>query len=884
MAILPLTGWEPHRAVSWAARAHELGLGNLRCLVFGREPITSSEIWLDGHITEWRHERYDRGFTLTNAKGLNYKVGGTNTTSSIATNFLLLYLPDKLVGAAIPDEESPDAIDRAIRSTSDPDEFAAELNRVEYGVRLGITARQMRAKYLHDHDSQRHARSQLVAVESSAKSSVAAGVEGWRRYMDGVLNQCEGVVLQSDVAVHLAYIAALVPCESSARLLLKFCSDERQAVRRAAALSLRSLEDYLQEEAAASPALLSEVIDQTRALLGDLVPEIRVYAAESLGYFGNDEGTVLLDLVRLLSTDEDAHVRWACAVSLGRRARVHEVYEPLLEATRGDSYVRVRKSALLSLGRVLGKSRLDPVPLELSRLDLEQLETYLRERLADRDEGVAGYAAYALGELGDLVTGETVGALVESLVPELSFVVRCNALLALGKLLPRASLSDDDSGRLEDLMHANLFAEVSSEHPGSAYREWFLDQGWQLLTHLARPRLAALYARSASETFGDYPKRARYYEALAQCELAEADLSTMRLERSIDRLKSALAKFSELRQLPNRAGDLSERAISAAATRALLVRARLEFLDGLRRIRSGAASLSTGESPFVRAEELYRRVLDGRPGEPTAVELVGVDGMANTAQREYELVAAYVQLCQVSQYAERLRIAVVNLDEDAMLLRRLGLLDASIANFCREIEPREYVPAVRELSVGLRGLLLHTYESLVAAVKPITAIVGGVADEALRLVCCTLPIPDVDYRLLGSGRASFTMRIEGKIDGVGTETDPYRVRVDEAWSVRVVVGVVLRAENELLVLREIESPLQSRSEWPVPVHEGTAVHRIEYAGLPARDEPYALEFALEFLYRGIADIAQRRSLFIKVVPGSPNASAPLSERQRRSFT
>jgi hypothetical protein len=50
MAVLPITGWEPHRAVEWAARAHERGLDNLRCLVFGREPITSSEIWLDGNV------------------------------------------------------------------------------------------------------------------------------------------------------------------------------------------------------------------------------------------------------------------------------------------------------------------------------------------------------------------------------------------------------------------------------------------------------------------------------------------------------------------------------------------------------------------------------------------------------------------------------------------------------------------------------------------------------------------------------------------------------------------------------------------------------------------------------------------------------------------
>src|ERR1700722_7167551 len=99
MKVLPFTGWEPHRTVAWIRRCREANGVPPACIVFGREPITSSEIWLEGVVVEERHDKYDRGFTLADAEGLKYKVGGTNTTSSIALHFLLLYVPDEVLAS-----------------------------------------------------------------------------------------------------------------------------------------------------------------------------------------------------------------------------------------------------------------------------------------------------------------------------------------------------------------------------------------------------------------------------------------------------------------------------------------------------------------------------------------------------------------------------------------------------------------------------------------------------------------------------------------------------------------------------------------------------------------------------------------------------------------
>ena len=319
----------------------------------------------------------------------------------------------------------------------------------------------------------------------------------------------------------------------------------------------------------------------------------------------------------------------------------------LVEAAKNDPFIRVQRGALLSLGRVLAKSRVDPVALELAALDRGELIAMLNDKLDADDEVVRSYAAYCLGELGPELPDYVLDRLIAYLDPKGSFALRCNALLALVKISPEEVAGSERLSRVEVLMRANLSAAASSEHPGSAYREWFLEQGWRLLTHLSLSRLAALYARTGAETFAKFPKRSKYLEALAQCQLAEAELGQAHLQRAIDRLKDAAAKLEEMRRISSKPGDLSQRTVDASSIRSLLVHARLATLESLLGLRILGLELSRVEGLVEKAEALYRQVLEGRPAEPTQISVADSEGSPATAEREYELVGIHLMLTRL---------------------------------------------------------------------------------------------------------------------------------------------------------------------------------------------------------------------------------------------
>jgi HEAT repeat protein len=171
----------------------------------------------------------------------------------------------------------------------------------------------------------------------------------------------------------------------------------------------------------------TEVLERMPSYVGDGVPGLRQYAAESLGAIGDSRGLpTLVDFSR----DEDSTVRRLTAESLGRLGDKRAVPELLALLKDGDATVRA--SAAGALGRLEAKEAIS----ELFKL-LE--DSYPTARWA---------AAQALGSLGDK---EAVPQLL-ALRKDDDGWVRRTAVEALARLgYPgaenelRAMLNDDDA-------------------------------------------------------------------------------------------------------------------------------------------------------------------------------------------------------------------------------------------------------------------------------------------------------------------------------------------------------------------------------------------------------------------------------------------------------
>src|SRR5574337_1032078 len=95
------TGWEPHEFI----RLSRLLADNRivpKINIFGREPITTTEVSISGTVIETIWDKYDRGVIVRSNDGRRYKVGGTNTTSSIASQVVLFsQIPENFFGRII---------------------------------------------------------------------------------------------------------------------------------------------------------------------------------------------------------------------------------------------------------------------------------------------------------------------------------------------------------------------------------------------------------------------------------------------------------------------------------------------------------------------------------------------------------------------------------------------------------------------------------------------------------------------------------------------------------------------------------------------------------------------------------------------------------------
>jgi HEAT repeat protein len=195
-------------------------------------------------------------------------------------------------------------------------------------------------------------------------------------------------------------------------------NDKSPAVRNRAAQMLKRIEDTSPQRLLGLDDALTAAVQVFLKDLKSTQDEVRLQAADTLGYLGNAAGPAVEPLAALLK-DKNETLRGKAAWALGHIGESAEDAVPALaEALRKDTSKLVRRNAAEALGSIRG--------------DAEIAVPALAAALKDADEEVRGQAVDALGALGK----PAVGALVEAVkLPE----IRIRALQVLSEIGEDAS-------------------------------------------------------------------------------------------------------------------------------------------------------------------------------------------------------------------------------------------------------------------------------------------------------------------------------------------------------------------------------------------------------------------------------------------------------------
>jgi HEAT repeat protein len=168
----------------------------------------------------------------------------------------------------------------------------------------------------------------------------------------------------------------------------------------------------------------------------------RCRAAFALGQMGTEAAGAAPALVDVLQHDAEPAVREAAAFALGLIGPTpfdEQVVPALLKALVGGKDSEVQRSAAFALGRH-GELRMARNGLLQEKNRAVEVTKALRQALADEHSGTRQNAAWALGQFGEDVTSDAVGALTQ-LLSDRDALVRRDTALALGKLGRPAQVS-----------------------------------------------------------------------------------------------------------------------------------------------------------------------------------------------------------------------------------------------------------------------------------------------------------------------------------------------------------------------------------------------------------------------------------------------------------
>jgi len=853
--IVPFTGWEPHNTVRAVRQA---GQGIVHATIFGREPITTAEVALYGTIVEQRWNKYDRGVTLRTVDHRDFKLGGTNTTSSIALQLVLLEIP----GAP---PTSPNALFSGSPFVVSTELIIEQISHATldwliYTARLSKLTVRLREKL---YSQVPHRLSEIAPLIDDANrlfGAIGSNDVWWTdliRRLSTLVVADPGV--NAPMRAHIAQLLGLLAERAVLEPLNTLLRDVDVEVRREAALSFRGMEDLFQQLAKDDPSLRNNCIDGlANALGGDPDPAVRVYVAEDLGYFINQNA--VKELIRVLhkGKDEDEHVRWAAAVALGRYDTPSDVFADLVEALSLEPSEIVQRSLMLSLGRMVPQIISRDVDYHRLEREFEVLFSQVTARLNEREHvGLCSYAAYLLGQLAARSI-PAIPNLIDSIAVDHAFELRSNATLALLKLVQFYITDDSAREKIEKHLEDNLASERPDQYPASAYFEWFLDHAAELLVKLESRRLACNYYERAAAMFSDTRWRALYYQGLGAYESAEYSFEVGDPAEAIRNLDKAVGLFQAIRDDTGESHLIAEKIKAGVEFRVNMAEARKALIEAVLtwKVPDIEQHAFTGiQNKFSQAFRRYKNILDSDLEED-------VPGHRKLSRDEYKLVTALTALPEVGIEAVRLARIYSEGPDDKKFLDQLGKVDVSVEGFSN-LGKQTHSRSLKTLAEVLTKDVANSYEISRGGKRPLTAVIGrlilGIQQAFLR----PLPTPAIECRLIGPGRADMKVELPGTLMGGGTAENPFIFPSNRRLVFRIVVQVIQRSQNEFLILTDNGQTPRPVNEL-IHIHEGTIAKTIDYGLMAPAETANSFEFTLAFRNSGCADIAKQETIWVRI--------------------
>ncbi len=858
--VVPFTGWESHAFVRMADALSQNGLAP-RVRVFGREPITTTEVTFAGTIDDTTWDLYDRGIIVLSEEGTRYKVGGTNTTSSIASLVVLFTeVPRDFFGEPVTKSELEQLLEDPTMMTIDS---AALSRRLNFTLRMSLLSQTIRERF---YERTPHRLQELEGILSLAEAQLAndkPDQETW----DQLATQLSSTISSAEPAFRrqAAGLLVLIATPKVLEPLCQLVEDPDVQVSREAALCFRATEDLLQRVTAEDPALARRCIESVaNALREHEDSAVRVYAAEDLGYFANE--LAVEALIEALERDPHEHVRWAAGVALARYEDPRHTFPALVNALGRDSSVRVQRSVMLGLGRILARIRAEPLVLSAYQSEINELQQLLLERVQKyKEPALSSYAAYAIGELPRPDTS-LIECLVDALRPQTPFTVISNATLSLSKLASYVLAAESQTARITAQLERNLSVDRPPEYPASAYFDWFLEHAGELLVKLEIRELAAKYYQKAANAFQHIPWRALYYSGIAAYELAEYWFDELDPPQALASLDRAISLFQAIESTETNAESRSEKTTMGVEFRVNTAEARKAMIMALREWSSPLTAEKVSQVVTEQFNEAALRYMNILRAE---IDIEDRPEHKRLTKDELKLVRALASLVSIGLRLEQLSLAWARDQDDDSLKRRLGHVDTEIKKF-RTFVSATASKSLEDISDEFETLLRNVYSEMESNLKPTTAIIGGFIWQMKQAFMHPLPTPAIECRIIGPGQADVDILLKGSISGTGSSEDPYLFPADRSLIFHAVIEVIQREQNEQLIFRDINPPAGFRERsWIVHVHEGTFSISIDYGVLPPAAAANSFEFVTEFRNSGCSDRFHQEVLWVRIYdPGS----------------
>jgi len=785
-SFMTFSGEESDRFVKFARIVKETGqLPYVR--VFGREPITSMDVVFEGFVKEVVYEGYIRYLVVETNDGKIYNVGGSNATKSIAA--------EKVVFQELPEELRPHQI-----SQNEIDLLLQEIQCNQEKRAQSIARLKRGLPFLGDKEK--------TKIVNFLKDYLRSGDAESRREIAEFL----ALVATPDILDHML-------------VLLK---DNDPRVRVEVALRFRALEKLIKNS---GEKVYDKCVGALIQALHDPDRDVRAYVSEDLGYMFNADAISAL-LISL--NDEDDHVRWASAIALGRIGHPR-VVPHLVRKITTDQFDRVRQSALLGLGRI-GRAAYDECP--------EMLEALVKT-LESGSDVAKSYAAFALGQLGDIATNY-IGKLAEALSSANVVDIRSNAALALGKLVDE--ITDDQREKIKQRLSEPLDSFLQGEAI-SPYYFWFLEYGGELASSLELHSIASKFYETLGKVSPSWQKT--YFEALSKYEQAEEYCEKGEIEGAISLLDTAL---QELRGCKGYPVDAQE----GMRFRTLMVEARKNIVEGIIDWSKAIADeYSEAQRKFRAAYKVYA-TFSVPPTGP-------LQEKKRLTEREVNFIATLKYMAWFGERFIEIELATIAGDTTKAknLLSNIEVDTDRLSERISSSSTAYFQLFVQNIHMKISDLISNI-RSEKDELSTIKAIRQGI-DSVRQLYCSTsFPLPARMCPVVGLGVAKIGVRVTGAFGGDGSSSSgPMFFTCDAKLVITVDIFVEKRTRSgDRLIFCYLDT--EGRTvEADIPVFEGSYMLQLDYGIIQKSFEPLPYRMWLRFQGSDCEQMADQKTLWIQ---------------------